>query len=288
MATNISFATRFQEIAIRNLDYILTVASQAIANASPDIMAKLEKLLDLRSSEPWSYRRLPTPTATLPVIINSEEEDSETEILRSRDNHMMNSMKNEMEQRSDSFFHKDNQNEGISKQIRALRKKLQQIEMLESKQSCGYLLDEQQIAKLQTKAALESSLLELGIPVDTLQAKPSLVSSDEKGNKNTVLPKKHRRRSKCKLEPLETSAGITKSDVEPDRMEEFHDVEIPSVAKNKVRLEFFFVFLFGGLNFCCRVVFKNFAAWTDPHVFFVSNSRSCTASVFNYNFLIFV
>lgn len=214
------------------------MASQAIANASPDIMAKLEKLLDLKSSEPWSYRRLPTATATLPVIIYSEEEDSENENLRPRENHMSN-MKNEMEQRSDSFFLKDNQNEAISKQIRALRKKLQQIEMLESKQSCGYLLDEQQIAKLQTKSALESSLLELGIPVDTLQAKPAPISPDGKGNKNTALPKKHRRRNKCKLEPLET--GITKSVVEPDHMEEFRDVEGSSVAKNKVRLEFLFV-----------------------------------------------
>lgn len=222
-----------EDIAIRNLDYIFTVASQAIANASPDIVAKLEKLLDHKSSEPWSYRRLPTATATLPVVINSEEEDSENESLRCRENHLMSNMTNEMEQRSDSFFHKDNQKEAISKQIRALRKKLQQIEMLESKQSCGYLLDEQQIAKLQTKSALESSLLELGIPVGTLQAKPSSMPPDDKGNKNNVLAKKHRRRNKCKLEHLETSAGIAKSDVEPDHMEEFRDVEMPSVAKKK-------------------------------------------------------
>ncbi|XP_022978079.1 uncharacterized protein LOC111478166 isoform X2 [Cucurbita maxima] len=222
-----------EDIAIRNLDYIFTVASQAIANASPDIMAKLEKLLDHKSSEPWSYRRLPTATATLPVIIDSEEEDSENESLRCRENHLMSNMTNEMEQRSDSFFHEDNQKEAISKQIRALRKKLQQIEMLESKQSCGYLLDEQQIAKLQTKSALESSLLELGIPVGTLQAKPSSMPPNDKGNKNNVLAKKHRRRNKCKLEHLETSAGIAKSDVEPDHMEEFRDVEMPSVAKKK-------------------------------------------------------
>lgn len=214
------------------------MASQAIANTSPDIMAKLEKLLDSKSSEPWSYRRLPTATATLPVIINSEAEDSDDEILRSRENHLMSNMKNKMEQRSDPFFHKDNKNESISKQIRSLRKKLQQVEMLEAKQSGGCLLDEQQIAKLQTKSALESSLLELGIPVDTLQAKPSSMSSDEKGNKNIVLSKKQKKRNKCKLEPLETSAGITKSNVGLDHMDEFRDVEMPSVAKNKVSLEF--------------------------------------------------
>ncbi|XP_008462805.2 uncharacterized protein LOC103501089 isoform X1 [Cucumis melo] len=222
-----------EDIAIRNLDYIFTVASQAIANASPDVMAKLEKLLDLKSSEPWSYRRLPTATATLPVIINSEEEDSENEILRSRENHLMSNMTKEMERRSDSFFHEGNQNEAISKQIRALRKKLQQIEMLESKQSCGYLLDEQQIAKLQTKTALESSLLDLGVPVGNLLEKPSLMAPEDKGNKNTVASKKHRRRNKSKLEPLETSAGFTKSAVEPDHIEGSCDVEMLSFAKNK-------------------------------------------------------
>ena len=225
------------------------MASQAIANASPDVMAKLEKLLDLKSSEPWSYRRLPTVTATLPVIINSEEEDSENEILRSRENHLMSNMTKEMERSSDSFFHEGNQNEAISKQIRALRKKLQQIEMLESKQSCGYLLDEQQIAKLQTKSALESSLLDLGVPVVNLLEKLSLMAPEDKGNKNTVASKKHRRRNKCKLEPLETSAGFTKSAVEPDHIEGSCNVEMLSVVKNKVRLKFYlFVSLFGGFN----------------------------------------
>lgn len=76
-----------QDIAIRNLDYIFTVSAHAIASASPDVLANLEKLLDLRSSEPWSYRRLPTPTATFPAIIDSEEEDSKSDLLRTRDNH---------------------------------------------------------------------------------------------------------------------------------------------------------------------------------------------------------
>ncbi|KAG4927616.1 hypothetical protein JHK85_054102 [Glycine max] len=77
-------------------------------------------------------------------------------------------------ERLDSFLHpKDDPNKEISKVVRAIRKKLQQIEMLEDKQSNGHLLDDQQIAKLQSKSALESSLAELGVPVETSQNKES-------------------------------------------------------------------------------------------------------------------
>ncbi|VVA21199.1 PREDICTED: ankyrin repeat family [Prunus dulcis] len=56
------------DIAIRNLDYTFTVSSQATASASPDILANLENILDLRSSEPWSYRRPPKPTAKASLL----------------------------------------------------------------------------------------------------------------------------------------------------------------------------------------------------------------------------
>ncbi|KAI5336282.1 hypothetical protein L3X38_015549 [Prunus dulcis] len=44
---------------------------KATASASPDILANLENILDLRSSEPWSYRRPPKPTAkaSLPSLV---------------------------------------------------------------------------------------------------------------------------------------------------------------------------------------------------------------------------
>ena len=126
-----------QDISIRNLDYIFTASSHAIASASLDILANLEKLLDLRSSELWSYRRLPTPTATFPAIINSEEDDSESEIIRTRDNHTKKTTSiGEKDQRVESFLQpKDNTLEGICKNVRALRKKLQQIEMLQDRKS---------------------------------------------------------------------------------------------------------------------------------------------------------
>ncbi|KAF3441247.1 hypothetical protein FNV43_RR15160 [Rhamnella rubrinervis] len=181
-----------EEIVIRNLDYIFTVSSHTIASASPDILANLENLLDLRSSETWSYRRLPTPTATCPAIVYSEEEDSENEVHRTRDNHTKQSTsKNELNQRLDSFLQPtDDPNLGICKQVRALRKKLQQIEMLEVKQSKGHLLDDQQIAKLQTRSILESSLAELGAPVETPLVKASSsVLPDGKGNKKAEQSK---------------------------------------------------------------------------------------------------
>ncbi|XP_031258491.1 uncharacterized protein LOC116116569 isoform X1 [Pistacia vera] len=225
-----------EDICIRNLDYILTVSSHAFSSASLDILANLEKLLDLRSSEPWCYRRLPTPTATFPVIINSEEEDSENEVLRTRNNNMKKStFKKEGNTRLDSFLQpKDDLNQGISKEIRALRKKLQQIEMLEMKQNKGCPLDDQQIAKLLTKSALENSLAQLGVPFEL----PQLITSsaalpDGKGNKKAGVSKKQRKKSKHKAEQVETVSGFTVTDVEPTPVKDFLDAEISQISKSK-------------------------------------------------------
>ncbi|KAI4386640.1 hypothetical protein MLD38_004556 [Melastoma candidum] len=73
-----------EDIVIQNLDYIFAISPQSIVSASLDVLVKLEKLLDLNSSESWSYRHLPTPTATFPAVINSEEEDSDSDLLRTR------------------------------------------------------------------------------------------------------------------------------------------------------------------------------------------------------------
>ncbi|KAK9663965.1 hypothetical protein RND81_14G009700 [Saponaria officinalis] len=120
----------------------------------------------MRSSEPWSHRRLPTPTATFPAIINSEEDFSDSEALRFRDNVPMVDVVDQVGKlRSESFLLPMNDaNQELNKHVRILRKKLQQIEILEAKQSKGHVLDDQQMAKLHTKPTLESSLAELGIP----------------------------------------------------------------------------------------------------------------------------
>ncbi|KDP39680.1 hypothetical protein JCGZ_02700 [Jatropha curcas] len=222
-----------QDIAIRNLDYILTVSSHAFASSAPEILADLENLLDLRSSELWSYRRLPTPTATFPLVINSEDEDSECDVIRTRDNHNSKSALKSGDERSDFFVQPiDDPNEDISKKVRALRKKLQQIEMLEVKQSNGHLLDDQQLAKLQTRSALESSLAELGFPVDIAQSKALvIVSSDAKGNKKAELSRKQRRKSKQKVAQVETVPGFSGgTDLESKLAKDPLEVEISHIS----------------------------------------------------------
>ncbi|CAK7341477.1 unnamed protein product [Dovyalis caffra] len=224
-----------EDIAIHNLDYILTVSSHAFGSASPEILANLENLLDQRSSEPWSYRSLPTPTAIFPVIINSEEH-GESEFPRTRDNYSDKSTtRSGIDQRLDSFVQpKDDPNQGISKQVRALRKKLQQIEMLETKQSKGHILDDQQAAKLQTRSILEGSLAELGVPVETALVKASSsVSPDGKGNKKSEVPRKQRRKSRQKAEQMEMPSAFTSNDAESSSKKNFMDVEVSQASTNK-------------------------------------------------------
>lgn len=221
---------------MRNLDYIFTVSSHAVASASLDVLANLEKLLDQRSSEPWSHRRLPTPTAMLPVIINSEEDVSETEFSRTRDKPMkISALTLEKVERQDSFLLPKEDPSNVSKVVRAIRKKLQQIEMLEAKQSKGHLLDDQQIAKLQSKSALESSLAELGFPVQTSQNNESSSTLLEgKGSKKGKLSKKQRRKSsKSTIEQTEIESAYYKSEATP-KSEDLFDIDIMTVPNSKV------------------------------------------------------
>ncbi|CAJ2672066.1 unnamed protein product [Trifolium pratense] len=224
-----------EDIVMRNLDYIFSVSTHAVATAALDVLANLEKLFDQRSSEPWSYRRLPTPTATLPVIIDSEEDDNEIEYQRTCDiPTKMSALKLE---RQDSFLQpKDDSDSEISKVVRAIRKKLQQIEMLETKQSKGHLLDDQQIAKLKSKPVLESSLVELGIPVETSQNRESSSMLPEgKGNKKGKSTKKQRKKSsnKSSIEQTETESVYSKSEVIPES-EDLLDIDILTSPNSKV------------------------------------------------------
>ncbi|XP_060197497.1 uncharacterized protein LOC132626594 isoform X2 [Lycium barbarum] len=219
-----------EDIAIRNLDYIFTVSGHAVANTSLDVLVMIEKVWDMKSSEPWSYRRLPTPTAPFPAIIYNEEDNDDIESLRTRDSCKNRPMlRQEGEQRLDNFLQSDEMKEGVLKQVRALRKKLQQIEMLEEKQLKGQTLDDQQIAKLQTRSALEKSLAELGVPVETLQSTvSSSVLADGKGSNKMDVPKKQRRKSKQKAAPVEVSSSKCES-AEPSPKKGASSVQIPEV-----------------------------------------------------------
>ncbi|GAB2296375.1 hypothetical protein Dimus_030496 [Dionaea muscipula] len=203
-----------EDIVLHNLDYIFTVSCHAIASASLDILVHLEKLLDARSLEPWSYRRFPTPTATLPAVINSEE-DTDSDCPRTRENHPGRSKK-VAKQTAHSFLEPQHDyNQVICKQVRALNKKLQQIEILEAKQLKGNILDEQQIAKLHTRMAVANSLAELGIPTEITRAEgSSLGQSDGKGSKRLEMSRKQRRKSKKKASQSEVASGCAESLVE--------------------------------------------------------------------------
>ncbi|EAZ02887.1 uncharacterized protein [Oryza sativa Japonica Group] len=183
-----------EDIAIRNLDYIFTVAAPSVMNASPETLANLERLLDEKSSEPWSHRRLPTVTATYPAVIDSDEEGDEAGgFLRLRDSQKSASKSYGISSYG-NFLEKDsNAGQAASKQIRALRKKLQQIEMLEAKQLDGHQLDNQQLAKLESRAALEGELAELGIPTDL---RTPVCVTEEKTNKKSSVSKKQKRKNK--------------------------------------------------------------------------------------------
>lgn len=217
---------------IRNLDYILTVSAQTFAGTSLDILVDLEKLLDLKSSEPWSCRQLPTPTATFPAIINTEDENGEDDTLRTREDGTKGLiLSKEGAHRLDGFLQSnDAAVEGVHKRIRALRKKLQQIELLEEKQSKGHLLDGQQISKLEMRSALENSLAELGAPIETAQTKASSVV-DERGSKKAES-RKQRRKNKEKAAQKEEGSSDLAIDSEPGIVKGFPDAEDREEIKN--------------------------------------------------------
>ncbi|URE36853.1 Regulator of chromosome condensation (RCC1) repeat [Musa troglodytarum] len=220
-----------EELAIHNLDYIFTVSASAIASASPEVLAKLEKLLDTRSSEPWSYRRLPTPTATFPVIINSDE-DIQKGHFRLRDN-SDNVLTKQESSRIDCFVQTDLiTDQTVFKQVRALKKKLQQIEILVAKQLNGHHLDDQQIAKIQTRSSLECALAELGFPLETESTLLSSGLSDGKGNKKAEISRKQRRKPKQKATQSEVLSINSEIFEEQNSVNSFPDIKTLEVPEN--------------------------------------------------------
>ena len=183
-----------QDIVIRNLSFILTVSAPSIANVCSEVLAKLERAMQTKSSEPWSSRHLPPPTAAaFPAIIVGEEEETNGRYSRILEKLSRCHM-------ADAFLPPDVTDPEIVKQVRAVRKKLQQIEILEAKKSKGQPLDDQQIAKLQSRALLESTLVDLGFPLEIPQKpSPSLQEDGKrKKKKNKVMGDSPRNRAKTK------------------------------------------------------------------------------------------
>lgn len=220
-------------IVIHNLDYILTVSTHHFASVSLDLLVKLEKLLDSMSSESWSYRRLPTPTATFPAIVYSEEDDSDNELVMSRDRSTKRpSSKKDGGLGLDSFLNANSTGtDDIFKQVRALKKKLQQIELLEDKLLKGVALDDQQLKKIQTRSALERALVELGVSIEKVQTKASVPGSvDGKGSKK-VGTRKQRRKSKNKTAEIEEEPDNFEVIDQRDIVKSFLDVKVSLVQR---------------------------------------------------------
>lgn len=223
-----------QDLAIRNLDYIFTVGAPSVMNASPEILVNLEKLLDEKSSEPWSQRRLPTMTATYPAVIDSDgEEDEAKELLRPRKCGKSASRPSGVSSQ-ENFLQKDcTAEQAVSKQIRALRKKLQQIEILEAKQLAGLQLDNQQLAKLETRSALEGELAELGVPSEAYSRTSSVCPAEGRTNRKSEVSKKQKRKNK---QALQSNTPFVKSESgQQIPIKELQEVLPGNVSAEKVR-----------------------------------------------------
>lgn len=152
-----------EDLVLHNLDYLLTVSPMAFAHVTPTLLAEVEKALDATSSQSWSHRLLPTPTALFPAVVDSEEEDCESGFfsrMRSLSFTESNMAGIETKRGSEGLFHQESGvDQAAAKQLRALKKKFQQIEALELRLSKGHVLDHQQLAKLEAKQAVKEAVL---------------------------------------------------------------------------------------------------------------------------------
>eukprot|EP00850_Spirogloea_muscicola_P010078 SM000058S18508 [mRNA] locus=s58:213689:220094:- [translate_table: standard] len=177
---------------MRNLGHILTVSPAQLAQRQPSVLASLEAVLAASSNQPWSYRRLPTSTGGPPLMkreevlpewdlrsggrpeqvqMNKSTRPTSTEVA-GEDCRARPSLEGSP---LGSFWQTpDDAQSVIGRHVRAVRKKLQQIEALEAKQ---------QKAKLRSKLELQDALkkLEAGHLPHTSSGQEELESGKEKG-----------------------------------------------------------------------------------------------------------
>lgn len=151
-----------EDLVLHNLDYLLTISPMAFAHVAPVLLAEVEKALDASSSQPWSNRRLPTPTAVFPAVVDSEEDEYEAGYVSRMRPLPFSSSISDVEKVTEGFLHQESEvDKAVVKQLRALRKKLQQIDELELQQARGHPLDDQQKTKLQKKQAIKDAIVAL-------------------------------------------------------------------------------------------------------------------------------
>jgi hypothetical protein len=193
------------------------------------------ELLDEKSSEPWSQRRLPTVTATYPAVIDSDiEEDEAREFLRPRKCGKSATRPSGMSNQENFLENNCTAEQAVSKQIRALRKKLQQIEILEAKQLAGHQLDNQQQAKLESRAALESELAELGVPSEAYSQTSSVCPAEGRTNKKPEVSKKQKRKNK--QAPQSSTPSVKSESGQQIPIKNLQEVLPTNVSAEKVRL----------------------------------------------------
>ncbi|XP_078435331.1 ankyrin repeat family protein / regulator of chromosome condensation (RCC1) family protein [Wolffia australiana] len=209
-----------EDIAIRNIGFIFTISASSVANTSSEVLAKLEKAMEAKSLEHWSHRRLPLPTAAAfpAIILGEEDEICSVNTYESHSKVLENSGRHDLE---GSFLPSDATDFEIVKQVRAIRKKLQQIEILEEKRSRGQTLDDQQVAKLQSRPILESTLADLGFPVELHQKSSPSIQEDikgqkkkNKGKKTTADSQKSKVKTKQQEDAIQTGVPVPDSELE--------------------------------------------------------------------------
>ncbi|KAJ7539741.1 hypothetical protein O6H91_11G107500 [Diphasiastrum complanatum] len=206
-----------EDLILHNLDYILTISASTFGHVRPSLLADLEISWDVSSAQSWSHRRLPMPSATLPAVIDSAEDNNEVCLgtrARSLTCAYSSNMSCSGKSSYEGFFQDcPSGDDTLMKQIRATRKKLQQIDVLEMKQAKGHSLDDQQLAKLRTKIHLLERLMSLesgvipkerkmgeNVGKDDLESRNQIFNDMQKGKNESG--KQHRRLSRKKSKTL--------------------------------------------------------------------------------------
>ncbi|GAQ82051.1 ankyrin repeat family protein / regulator of chromosome condensation (RCC1) family protein [Klebsormidium nitens] len=203
-----------QAMVLRNLDYVLMVTPPGmLAQIRPSVLAELEGLMGCHVAQGgWVPRPLPCATASGNEPILEEEEGGSEKARESRNGSGEKEEKVVMDLgRAVGLglgrFLQQKDELGAVKRIRALRKKLQQIEALEARRGEGIALDSQQRAKLRSKedivAAVEA-LEEGREPPPPKEAKLSAEEwkvvgfSPERGDENEEMERGKKGKSKAK------------------------------------------------------------------------------------------
>jgi hypothetical protein len=175
-----------QAMVLRNLDYILMVTPAAIlAQIRPSVLAELEGLMGSHVAQGgWVPRKLPCATSSKNVPILEEEDDNGKRARESRIGSEVREERVVMDvgqavgiglvrflQQKDEL--------GAVRRVRALRKKLQQIEALEARHGEGYALDAQQRAKVRSKEDIQLAVEALEQGREPLPPKEAKLSAEE-------------------------------------------------------------------------------------------------------------